>query len=255
MTSRLLLFVTPPLLAGYSTHRWLNHLEAHYPPIAPDRSSTELLRQPANPNTQHVPHIDIYAARIPLRTLQARTPEPTTPPTKQALNTAWAQSLLTTTPLRLEAQLLSLLRHAPGDQGTTPQAFTPDPNTGLPRELLHGAMTVLREPTDQEPLLVRWSIPDAPRRFFESLARWGYPWRLMTGGRHEMSVEGPFDGEGDEEPLGPFVEVRFASAHTYEIVPDEGPLDAQKTIPACVARLHRGYARFLLDCAVRDLCR
>ncbi|KAB8221191.1 hypothetical protein BDV33DRAFT_170868 [Aspergillus novoparasiticus] len=247
---------TPPLLVGYGAHVWLNSLEARYPPIAPDRSSTELLRTPANSTTQHVPHIDIYAARIRLRDLQARTNHPTEKPTKQDLNIAWAQSLLNCSILRLEAKVIGLFskgKFNPGDLGTTPAGFSPDPETGAPRELLNGAMTVIRQPVGNEPLLVKWEIPDGPRRFFETIARWGYPWRLMTGGRHEMSVEGPFDGEGDEEGLGPFVEVRFASAHTYEIVPEEGGLLQQKTIPKWVGRLHRGYARFLLDTAVKEL--
>ena len=255
-TRLLFTLATPPLLVGYGTHIWLHSLEARYPPIAPDRSSTELLRTPANSTTQHVPHIDIYAARIRLRDLQARTNNTTEKLTKQDLNTAWAQSLLSCSVLRLEAKVIGLFRKGrfdPGDLGTTPAGFSPDPETGAPRELLNGAMTVIRPPVGDEPLLVKWGIPDEPRRFFEMIARWGYPWRLMTGGRHEMSVEGPFDGEGDEEGLGPFVEVRFASAHTYEIVPEEGGILHQKTIPNWVGRLHRGYARFVLDTAVTEL--
>ncbi|KAE8372633.1 hypothetical protein BDV26DRAFT_273802 [Aspergillus bertholletiae] len=255
-TRLLFTLATPPLLVGYGTHVWLDSLEARYPPIAPDRSSTELLQTPANPVTQHVPHIDIYAARIRLRDLQARSNNPTEKPTKQDLNVAWAQSLLNCSALRFESKVVGLFakgRFDPGDLGTTPAAFSPDPETGAPRELVNGAMAVLRPPVGDEPLLVKWAVPDAPRRFFEVIARWGYPWRLMTGGRHEMSVEGPFDGEGDEESLGPFVEVRFASAHTYEIVPEEGALSQQKTIPKWAARLHRGYARFLLDTTVKEL--
>lgn len=260
--SRTRLFLTltiPPLvIAGYSTHHWLNNLEARYPPIAPDRSSTELLRTPANPVVQHVPHIDIYSARIPLRALQARVKNPAdeTKPTKQDLNTAWAQSLLNCSLFRLEAKFIGLFRTGkfnPGDTGTSPAGFSPDPETGAPRELLNGIMTVVREPVGEEPLLVKWGMPDEPRAFFEKIARWGYPWRLMTGGRHEMSVEGPFEGEGDEESQGPFVEVRFASAHTYEIVEEEGELWEQKTIPKWTGRLHQVYARFLLDTAVREL--
>ncbi|KAB8070752.1 hypothetical protein BDV29DRAFT_29001 [Aspergillus leporis] len=252
--TRLLLTLTaPPLIVGYGTHLWLSSLEARYPPIAPDRSSTELLRTPPNPLTQHVPHIDVYAARIPLRALEVRTKQITEKPTKQDLNIAWARSLLNCSILRLEAKLLGLFTAArldPGDLGMTPAGFTSD---GAPRELLNGLMTVMREPRGEEPLLVRWDIPDGPRWFFEKIARWGYPWRLMTGGRHEMSVSEPFEGEGDEVGQGPFVEVRFASAHTYEFIPAEGGVQEQKTIPRWVGRLHRGYARLLLDTTVKEL--
>jgi hypothetical protein len=93
-------------------------------------------------------------------------------------------------------------------------------------------------------------LPDAPRLFFEKIARWGYPWRLMSGVRHEMSVSEPF-----QRNAGMFVEVRFASAHDYEVVDAEGEREKQKIIPAWVLRLHRGYARFILDSAVRELQR
>ncbi|CAG8893843.1 unnamed protein product [Penicillium nalgiovense] len=64
-----------------------------------------------------------------------------------------------------------------------------------------------------------------------------------------MSVSEPFQRNGQ----GIFVEVRFASAHDYEVVDAEGELEKQKIIPAWVLRLHRGYARFILDSAVREL--
>ena len=47
------------------------------------------------------------------------------------------------------------------------------------------------------------------------------------------------------------VDVRFASAQDYEVVDDEE--QKQKIVPAWVGRLHRGYARALVDWAVRDL--
>ncbi|PIG86737.1 hypothetical protein AARAC_010875 [Aspergillus arachidicola] len=228
---------TPPLLVGYGTH----HRASPY---------TSQLNNSTCPPYRHLRRPD-----PPPRPSSTDQP-PHKKPTKQDLNIAWAQSLLNCSILRLEAKVIGLFRKGkfnPGDLGTTPAGFSPDPETGAPRELLNGAMIVIRQPVGNEPLLVKWEIPDGPRRFFETIARWGYPWRLMTGGRHEMSVEGPFDGEGDEESLGPFVEVRFASAHTYEIVPEEGGLLQQKTIPKWVGRLHRGYARFLLDTAVKEL--
>lgn len=74
----------------------------------------------------------------------------------------------------------------------------------------------------------------------------------MSGGRHEISVSQPFDKE-DSQGHEPFVEVRFASAHAYETISEEGGLKCQKRTPAWVGRLHRGYARWALDSAVWEL--
>jgi hypothetical protein len=46
------------------------------------------------------------------------------------------------------------------------------------------------------------------------------------------------------------VDVRFAGAHDYEIVEEEGV--KQKIIPGWVMRLHAGYARLILDLGVRE---
>lgn len=125
-------------------------------------------------------------------------------------------------------------------------------------------MTVERAPNaagneaQQYGLLLSWQLAPEPRLFFEKIARWGYPWRLMSGGRHEISVSEPFwekgDRDGDSEGKGEMmVEVRFASAHDYEVVPEEGGVDRQKVIPAWSARLHRAFAMVILDMAVREL--
>lgn len=108
---------------------------------------------------------------------------------------------------------------------------------------------VEKEPVqkDSNGLLVSWSMADDPRLFFEKIARWGYPWRLMSGGRHEMSVSEPFEVKGK----GKLIEVKFSAAHDYEIIPEEK--DKQKITPEWTNRLHRGYARFVLDSAAREV--
>lgn len=121
---------------------------------------------------------------------------------------------------------------------------------------MNGAFSVERSPSSgswlslsgPSALLVSWKVPDNAREFFEKIAGYGYPWRLMSGGRHEITVSKPFKEEGRQ-----VVEVRFASAHDYEIVSEEGDLEKQKIIPAWVGRLHRGYARLVLDTAVWEL--
>ncbi|KOS47803.1 hypothetical protein ACN38_g1278 [Penicillium nordicum] len=242
-------------LAGYSIHRGLNHLEEKYPAL-PLAAGSRALHKPQNPDTQRCAYTDIYAAQIPLQALEARVPNQKTP-TKTELEYSWARSVIGTKILRTEGSLIGLLanfRFTPCDTGASEGGFSPDETTGAPRVLLNGMFQVQRLPAadaDSNGLLVSLKLPDDPREFFEKIARWGYPWRLMSSLRHEMSVSEPFQVNG----RGRFVEVRFSTAHDYEIVDAEGELEKQKIIPAWTLRLHRGYARFVLDSAVRELQR
>ncbi|CAG8898827.1 unnamed protein product [Penicillium egyptiacum] len=242
-------------IAGYSIHRGLSHLEEKYPAL-PHAAGSRALRKPQSPNNRRCAYTDIYAAQIPLQALEARVRSPKTP-TKTELEYAWARSVLGSKVLRAEGSLLGLLtsfRFIPCDTGNSADGFSPDKATGAPRVLLNGLLQVQRVPAadaDSNGLLVSLELPDKPREFFEKIARWGYPWRLMSCVRHEMSVSEPFQRNGQ----GMFVEVRFASAHDYELVGSEGELEKQKIIPAWVLRLHRGYARLVLDSAVRELQR
>lgn len=242
-------------IASYSIHRGLSHLEEKYSALPPAAAS-RAFRKPQNPTTQRCAYTDIYAAQIPLHALEARVPSPKTP-TKTELEYAWARSVLGSKVLRGEGSILGLLtsfRFTPCDTGNSVDGFSPDRTTGAPRVLLNGLFQVQRLPAadaDSNGLLVSSKLPDEPREFFEKIARWGYPWRLMSCVRHEMSVSEPFRVNGK----GMFVEVRFASAHDYEVVDAEGELEKQKIIPAWTLRLHRAYARFVLDSTVRELQR
>ncbi|KAL2831123.1 hypothetical protein BDW59DRAFT_140439 [Aspergillus cavernicola] len=264
-SSRLCLFLAPPVVATYAIHRGLSTLESRYPTLPADDSTSSLaLRTPSSPSTQHSPHIDIYSARIPVRALLAHMKEPEViknSSSNTSLNTIWARAVFGSRICRLEGSIIGFFTQGsfnPGDIGNTPEDFNPIPSSGdgkeKNRELLHGALTVERPPSQNNPcgLLISWKMPDEPRLFFEKISRWGYPWRLMSGGRHEFGVSGPFSVPEREEE-GMFVKVRFASAHDYEVFPEEGDLGRQKTIPAWTARLHRGYAMFILDGAVREL--
>ncbi|KAI9374077.1 hypothetical protein BJX61DRAFT_344813 [Aspergillus egyptiacus] len=264
--SRQLVFILgAPAVASYAIHRGLRTLEARYPALpVNDTTCSPALRTPNSPSTQHTPQIDIYSARIPLKALLSRTTDrDNTSPSNKTLSETWARSVFGSRIFRLEGSILGLLAERtfnPGDIGDTPGGFGPVRTTvnGNGKEekrvLLHGVATVERPPGDANAygLLIAWKMPDEPRLFFEKIARWGYPWRLMSGGRHELSVSEPFAVPGREEE-GPFVEVRFASAHDYEVVAEEGKLGRQKTIPGWSARLHRGYAMLILDGAVREL--
>lgn len=207
---------------------------------------------------------------------------------KADLQEIWARSLIGSTILRSEGSLVRFLdtwgrSFDSGDTGSSDEGFAPYKKSGKKRTLLNGVLTVEREPsppssssgstgsgssggsgsgsageyTPETSLLVSWQMAPQTCRFFEKLARWGYPWRMMSGGRHEMSVSAPFrepgNGNGRDDGEGPYVEVRFTSAHDYETIPEEGGLEEQKCIPMFMGRLHRAFARAVLDMAVREL--
>lgn len=251
MRRKIIAYIVLPFGATvYGTHIGLNHLEKKYP-NRPLTTGSILLQTPNNPQTQHCPYTDIYSARIPLQALVAQCESNSNASDKNALEDAWARSLLGSPILRTEASIFGFLSrgtYEPGDLGNTEDGFRPDA-TGKPRKLMNGIMEVQRQigaDVDSNGLLISWKMADEPRLFFERIARWGYPWRLMSGGRHEMSISEPFEVEGRK-----FVEVGFASAHDYEVVGAEGL--EQKILPEWTNRLHRGFARLVLDFAVREL--
>lgn len=270
----LLLF--PPVAIVYGIHRGLTYLEAKYPPLPPERTTSIALRTPSKPSTQRCAYVDVYAARIPLRILERKAKSLQNGRTKiscdskremeitsQDLQEAWARAVLRCRILRAQEKLLSLFNK---DNGSLNEANN---------DALDMVFVVERTPAvsnnksssqlDSESefgYLVSWKMAPEPRGFFEKISQYGYPWRLMSGGRHELSVSHPFPpsrtGEVASTPDDVtaeqcMVEVRFASAHDYEVVPAEGELEDQKTIPKWTGRLHRGYARLLLDQAVREL--
>ncbi|RAH65147.1 uncharacterized protein BO66DRAFT_405753 [Aspergillus aculeatinus CBS 121060] len=217
-------------------------------------------------------------------TTTENNPENTTPPriSQATLQKAWAHLFLTSPILQTEAKLIGLLttgRFHPGDVGLSAAGFAAVPPDTVPdtvidtdtahdltdpqsqgwqkRKLINGGFTVERDPESPGGLLASWRVPDAARGFFERLARWGYPCRLMSGGRHEWGVSEVYfcrsedGGEGEGKAGEWVVDVRFGSAHDYEIVEAEGA--AQKVVPRWVGRLHRGFARALVEDAVRRL--
>ncbi|TBU44895.1 hypothetical protein BD309DRAFT_761313 [Dichomitus squalens] len=217
---------------AYFAYRTITRLEAKYPPCPPESSSTPALRTPANPATQHVPYIDVYATRVPARGLIDRSPE-----NKSAsLEEAWAHTFLENKLLRATGPIM-------GTKKSSEQTDYGEHGFHEGQKLANDLFLILRPPAPGSPLLVDWRLSDGPVSFFRRIAAWGYPWRLMSGGRHEFGV-GPVDADGT-------VEVRFGSAHDYDWVEEEG--DAQKTIPEWVKRCHRAYARWLLDERVEEV--
>ncbi|TFK86000.1 hypothetical protein K466DRAFT_587610 [Polyporus arcularius HHB13444] len=211
----------PPAALAYRT---ITRLEAKYPARRPETFSTEALRSPSNPATQHTPYVDIYSTRVPIAGLRPHSAQGG----PNSVEEAWARAFFESPTMRAEGQLVAFSR-SPGACGE--HGF----HTG--EKLLNGLFEVRRAPAPGTPLLVSWKMADEPVAFFTRIAAWGYPWRLMSGGRHEFPV-GEVDAEG-------MVEVGFSAAHDYEVVQEEG--DAQKTIPQWTKRLHRAYAMWLLD--------
>lgn len=252
---RAVTLLTPPILIVYGINKGINHLESRYPPLPADTTTSTALRTPQS-TSQFCRHVDVYSAKIPLRHLENRIKdEDSSTPSPQELHEAWARSLIGSSVLRTEGSLIGLLtrwKWHPGDVGDGCNGFGTNRKTGAPRKLLNGVFTVLRTPAERDGrehgLLVSWTLSPDLRRLFEKIARWGYPWRFMSGGRHEISVSEPFKGDGGE-----YVEVLFATAHDYKIIPEEGDLSKQKAIPEWTGRLHRAFARLVLDVAVREL--
>ncbi|EOD47279.1 hypothetical protein GTA08_BOTSDO10347 [Neofusicoccum parvum] len=229
------LITVPPAYYVYTT---INQLEAKYPRLHSEAASTVALRTPSFPVTHHTPHVDVYGGTVPVKVLQEQHgPDGR----KLSLEEAWAKVFMQSPILRLEGRLFGGFSSSPGDIG--------DHGFHAKQKLLNGGLEVVRPPTEPSalflrslsqptPLLVKWTFPVQAVAFVRKAAiDWGYPWRFMSGGRHEFSV-----GQANRNGM---VEVRFGTAHDYEYIKDEG--NNQKTIPQWTARLHRAYAMWLLD--------
>ena len=222
----------PPFLYGRSAIR---QLEEKYPALSPGDASTLALRT-CRDSDRHIPYVDVFGARVPITGLPLNSPDKDL--AQPCLEELWARAFFNSKAVQLEGRIVGGGRLSATDLGG--EGFQ------LGAYLLAGLMRIVRPPTVGTPLLVEWRMPAHLVGFFERIARWGYPWRLMDGGMHEWSVGRVY---GDEESLE--VEVRFASAHIYKIVEEEG--ESRKVIPRWVQRLHRAYARFLLDRAVDEV--
>ncbi|KDQ49729.1 hypothetical protein JAAARDRAFT_63507 [Jaapia argillacea MUCL 33604] len=109
-------------------------------------------------------------------------------------------------------------------------------------------------PSTVQPLTMSWHNPPSLIRFFEKIASWGYPFRLMSGGRHTLEVMMDDRSGGGGEGEGEWV-LSFGCAHDYERVnPVDGKEDG-KVVPEWVGWTHKTWARWLLDGAVKELMR
>lgn len=51
-----------------------------------------------------------------------------------------------------------------------------------------GLLGLLQKPSSESPGVYCWTMATEPVSFFEKIAAWGYPFRLMSGGRHTLQV-------------------------------------------------------------------
>ncbi|ODV62689.1 uncharacterized protein ASCRUDRAFT_137327 [Ascoidea rubescens DSM 1968] len=95
--------------------------------------------------------------------------------------------------------------------------------------------------------LLQWEIyPPSLVSFFEKIAKYGYPWRLMNGGYHEVYIHF-IPNKNTNNENGKF-KIYFTCAHEYNKFNHDG-----KILPKFTMWLHRFYAKLLLDQAVRDI--
>ncbi|GAA5915095.1 hypothetical protein JCM6882_008478 [Rhodosporidiobolus microsporus] len=299
---------TAAVLASY-----FSSLSSRYPPLAPPASSP--LLHPDAPN-QRLEDVAVFAARVPLRSVLPPPPRLTgdgaspPPPEQQAvelqaLTTRLVHALLATPLIRLETALLGAFNpFASSSSSSSPSSPSAPPDSFFhPGQRLVGGALQVVHPARVElgggggdgggevgRLTVKWAIdPPTAVRFFERLAAWGYPFRLMNGGRHVFEVEVsepqssltlssfssshsdasrdsssrgagasscPPDGQEERQ-----VELRFGCAHDYTrlVAGSEGKAtegeDDGKKLPAWSSWAHLMYARALLDMAVKGMQR
>lgn len=221
----------PPAL--YIRSKLLSLIEA-YPPLPVEQASTPGLRSPRAPGARRA-DTDVFSARVPVNALRHTADGPS----QLSLEELWAKAFLQCKIFKFEATLVGF--GSPGDMGE--QGFGPGHDV-----LGAGLMHVLRPPAKGAPLLIEWSMPLRARRFFDKLAAWGSPWKLMEGGRQEWSIGSVSRLPGETEDM---VEIRYACGQDYKIVVGEN--GEGKMVPDWFGRIHRVYARILLDETAREI--
>jgi hypothetical protein len=100
-----------------------------------------------------------------------------------------------------------------------------------------GKITSIKSNNSSLSTLIAWKWgPPGITSFFETIAGYGYPWRLMNGGVHELLII----SKGSDE-----YDIYFASAHEYKDLRDG------KLIPRWVQALHRDYGRLVLELSTK----
>ncbi|KAK6535492.1 hypothetical protein TWF694_001947 [Orbilia ellipsospora] len=106
-------------------------------------------------------------------------------------------------------------------------------------------------------VIVEYSMPDGLVRSWEVVAaRYGWPWRHLSGGRHCLEVVSDgLIGRNERDLEDEMVAVRFGCAVDLERVNRVNGQEDAKLMPWAFAWLHEMYARWLVDGAVNKLMR
>ncbi|KII87911.1 hypothetical protein PLICRDRAFT_162811 [Plicaturopsis crispa FD-325 SS-3] len=189
-----------------------------------------LLSVPQDPSRQRVSRkgAEVISARVPRTALAALADKSDSSP-----NETWARVFLRRRTIQLESRLVAILQ---GRENNTELAFVPG---GI---LLNGLFTVVEPPSPTRPLVTSWSMPPRAVHFFERLASWGSPWRIMSGGRHSWEVVDDSDGD--------YVRLEFGCSADFAIANSLTGQEDEKEMPRWCLWAHRMYAKWLLDEAV-----
>ncbi|KAL1731195.1 hypothetical protein EV714DRAFT_283516 [Schizophyllum commune] len=231
-TTRTILYTTLAANVGLGLYAYkeVRRLEGAYPEHAPSPSSP--LRTPtASGSNWYAPNREIYSPDGEAVEFYARVPADLLPRDPKEASRAWADACLRSRLMRLEGDLIG---KSAGKGNST------EPRWEAGEEVVGGALTIVHPPDEKGYALYKWRLPPEPVEFFEMIARWGYPWRLMEGGRHETVVKPTEDPET--------VLVGFSAGHDYNFNGGDG-----KVIPQWVERAHRAYGRLVLEEGVKEL--
>ncbi|GJE86986.1 hypothetical protein PsYK624_030690 [Phanerochaete sordida] len=209
-------------------------LEREYPPLPLESTSTPELRTPRAPGLRTDPG-DVYATRVPLSALRRLT---RVGAGEASLEDAWARAFFQSRTIGLEATLLGI-----GSKGNRGEH-------GFRRgeSVMANAMLILREPAPGTPMLIEWATPSSLMQLSETFAAWGWPYKLMNGGRQEWSIGPVTRLPGDDEDM---VEIRYGTAQDFRVV--EGEKEPGKSVSPWMLRGHRAYARYLLDATAKEI--
>ncbi|KAK6504709.1 hypothetical protein TWF481_006648 [Arthrobotrys musiformis] len=201
-----------------------------------------------------------FTSRVPYKSLSPQVKDATVH--RKTPIEVWTSALFCTPTLGLEAIGIGILTgngFKTGDRG--------EEKVYVGQELAHGVFNVTSVEESSEILseskdgvegrllgraIVSYDLPDYPTHLWEVLAKYGAPWRHISGGRHCFEVIEEEGGKEKGEVL-----VRFGCVIDMERVNrlDREKGEDGKGMPAVYVWLHEVYARWLVDGAVRRLRR
>lgn len=259
----------PPLLQTSSATSWILGLLFLIPSLYVSKTVVSLTRTyPTNPGLELPPthpaftspdnsalkqaHIEYWEGRVPISSLQA-SPDSQLAATdegKTSLIREFTAALFQTRSLTLEAKFIGWGMgngFQPGDRGEN--------GVQEGHDFAHGLFKVTHLNDKEGWAVVAYPIPDHVVRSFETMAKWGLPWRHLSGGRHVFQVIPDKNSTDKQEDGEKWATVRFGCVVDIERKNRlTGERDG-KGLPSALLWFHQMYARRLLDEAIQDLKR